>query len=433
MILKGNIFYMEDLKTPHAVKGGYLVVRDGIVEKVYTGREFEKSKYSKEVVVDYGDRLIIPGMTDLHLHASQFPFCGLGLDKELLDWLEEYAFPEEMKYEKEAYAKTAYGNFVDALLKTPTTRACIFTTIHTEAALILAGLMKEAGFGAYIGKVNMDRESKASDGLREDTARSLEETKRFIEEVKRLNCDIRPIITPRFVPSCTDELMKGLGKLAEEYRLPVQSHLSENPSEVELVKTLYPQESCYGGVYDKFGLFGKKTPAVMAHCVYSKDAELELMKQNGVFVAHCANSNYSLSSGIAPVRKYLEYGLNVGLGTDIAGGFSLSMFRAIQDTISVSKLYWRLEDRTAKPISFNEAFYLATMGGGKFFGKVGSFLPGYQADIVVLDDLCKPNAPTDDIGKRLERFCYLAEADAVYAKYINGRLVFGNEKGEGNK
>ncbi|MDE7252093.1 MAG: guanine deaminase [Acetatifactor sp.] len=421
MVIKGNILYTQDHKTLHTIRNGCLVVHGGVIEKTCTWEEFCASDDSAETIHDYGNQLIIPGMVDLHLHASQFAFCGLGMDRELLDWLAEYAFPEEMKYADMNYAETAYQSFVDTLLHSPTTRACVFATIHKDSSLKLAELMRDAGFAAYIGKVNMDRQSP--EGLCEDTARSLADTRDFIETVLSWNCEIKPIITPRFVPSCTDQLMAGLGKLSKEYHLPVQSHLAENPNEVELVKKLNSKAKSYGDAYDMFGLFGSNGPAVMAHCVYPEAAELELMKQNGVFVAHCANSNFSLASGIAPARKYLEQGINMGLGTDIAGGFSISMFRAIQDTISVSKLYWRLRDDGAAPLSFTEAFYLATMGGGRFFGKVGSFLPGYAADILVLDDSREQDASEPDLRKRLERLCYLADSDVVSAKYINGRLV----------
>ncbi len=420
---------MRDRATLCSVKEGYLVVRGGTVEAVCSGEEFAAMKASgakeftgHETIHDYGNQLIIPGMTDLHLHASQFPFRGLGMDMELLEWLNQHAFPEEMKYADPAYAEAAYKTFVEALLKSPTTRACLFATIHKDSAVMLAEFLEDAGFSAYVGKVNMDRE--APDRLRETAEQSLEDTREFVETVRDRCRNCKPILTPRFVPSCSDSLMRGLGKLREEYDLPVQSHLSENLSEVEIVKRLNRKAEFYGDAYDMFGLFGGGFPVVMAHCVYSPDAEIERMKKNGVYVAHCANSNFSLASGIAPVRKYLEYGLNIGLGTDVAGGFSLSMFRAIQDTVAVSRLYWRLRDTGAQPVSFREAFYLATMGGGSFFGKVGSFLPGYEADILVLDEAKEPNPREPDLERRLVQFCYQAGEDAVSAKYIKGRQVY---------
>lgn len=427
MILKGNIVYMTDKNTCIELENGYLSIKDGIIEKVYSNSEFPASKYANEDFFDYGNKLIIPGMTDLHLHASQYRFRGLGMDLELMDWLNKHAFAEEKKFSDIRYANEIYNNFADELIKSPTTRVCIFATIHTNSTLSLASILDRRGFSAYVGKVNMDRGSPAE--LTENTEQSVKETEDFIKSVLFECENVKPIITPRFVPSCTDELMANLGELRSKYNLPVQSHLSENPEEIKLVKKLNPKARFYGDAYDMFGLFGGNYKAVMAHCVYSSDDEMELMRKNGVYIAHCANSNYSLSSGIAPIRKYLDYGLKVGLGTDIAGGFSISMFRALQDTIAVSKLLWRQDEKSPKPLSFKEAFYLATMGGGEFFGKVGSFIAGYEADILVLDDSCEKYPVPVSLEERLERICYLSENNSVYAKYIKGKLVM--KKGNG--
>lgn len=162
----------------------------------------------------------------------------------------------------------------------------------------------------------------------------------------------------------------------------------------------------------------------MAHCVHSSDLEVELMKKNGVYVAHCPQSNINLSSGIAPIRRYLEEGLRVGLGTDMAGGANLSMFRCMADAIGVSKLYWRLADQTRKPLAMEEAFYLATKGGGSFFGKAGSFEEGYEMDALVLDDSGIRSTRALGTKERLERYIYLAEEGGRLAgKYAAGRKV----------
>jgi len=422
MILRGNVLYLRGRGSLETLERGALVLRGDTVERVLRREEFDASDYPGEALADYGDKLIIPGMSDLHLHASQYPFCGLVPEEELLEWLTRYAFPEEARYADPDYARAAYTRFADDLLRSPTTRACIFTTVHRDAALLLVELLRERGFAGFVGKVNMDRGGPPA--LEESTEASLRDTEDFIEAVLSLNCAVRPILTPRFIPSCSDALLTGLGRLREKYGLAVQSHLSENRAEVELVKKLCPWAGCYGGAYDRFGLFGGEGKAVMAHCVHSGPEETALMKKNGVFVAHCANSNYSLSSGIAPARRYLDGGLNIGLGTDVAGGYSLSLFRAIQDTVAVSNLRSFCSGGEDGRLSFLDAFYLATMGGGAFFGKVGSFLPGYAADALVLDDEREPRPRERDLAKRLERFCFLAERDAVYAKYINGKLVY---------
>lgn len=424
LFLKGNILYMSDAETLHTEEDAYLVIDGDKVAGVYSGDEFEKMGGIKpeDQLIDYKDKLIIPGMTDLHIHAPQYAFRGLGMDEELLAWLQDYAFLEEARYANLQYAKDAYRIFADDLLKSPTTRACVFATVHRESALLLAQLLDKTGLVSYVGKVNMDMETTGS--LREDIPSSIEDTRWFISHVLADCLYTRPIITPRFAVSCSAELLEQLGDLRAEYHLGVQSHLSESLGEIELVKKLHPMADFYGDVYDRHHLFGGGYPVVMAHCVHSTEQEIELMKAHGVTVAHCPNSNFSLLSGIAPVRKYLDDGLCVGLGTDIAGGFSISMFRAIQDAVAVSKLYECMVDQRMKHLSVWEAFYLATLGGGSFFGKVGSFLTGYEADVLVLDDSKILHTSALSTQQRLERIFYLAEGDCVYAKYVQGRRVF---------
>ncbi len=425
LYLTGNILYMKDRKTLCTQENGCLAIdEDGRVAGVYSGEEFAKQITVREgdTQVDYGDRLLIPGMTDLHVHAPQYAFRGLGMDLQLLEWLEGFAFPEEMRYAETEYAGRAYQIFAEDLRRSVTTRACVFATVHLESSLLLADLLDQSGVITYVGKVNMDR--MGPEELCENVQDSIDDTVRFVEETVRRCSYTKPMITPRFAVSCSDELMRKLGDLRRRYNLPVQSHLSENRQEIEKIRELYPNTKFYGEAYDQNDLFGDGYPAVMAHCVYSSPQEIERMLERGVYIAHCPNSNFSLSSGMAPVRDYWEQGLNIGLGTDVAGGFSLSMLRAIQDTVTVSKLYQACMDEHAEHLSVWEAFYLATMGGGSFFGKVGSFLPGYDADVLVLDDsnlLCPVERSLEE---RLERLIYLAESDALCAKYVKGRMIY---------
>ena len=232
-----------------------------------------------------------------------------------------------------------------------------------------------------------------------------------------------PILTPRFVPSCTDALMEDLKKIQLRYSLPLQSHLSENLSEIDWVKELCPWSEFYGDVYDHFGLFGADCPTVMAHCVYSGEKEIERMKENGVFIAHCPESNMNVSSGIAPVRRFLEEGLHVGLGSDVAGGSTENLFAAMAHAVQSSKLRWRLEDQSLDPLSVEEVFYMGTKGGGAFFGKVGSFEPGYEFDAVVLDDSRLKHPQPLDVKSRLERMIYFSDDREIRAKYVRGRQI----------
>lgn len=359
--LKGNILFTPQTHELHAIPNSYVICHQDTCKGVYPVLPDE---FRNIHVIDYGDALIIPGMVDLHVHAPQYAFRGTGTDCELMDWLKTYAFQEEAKYSDIDYAARAYAMFAAQMTKGATTRAAIFGTIHTEAALLLMDLMEGTGIVSFVGKVNIDREAPPE--LRESSAEeSASDTVAFINAAPERGCTLtKPILTPRFIPSCSNELLDALAKIRRTYCLPVQSHLSENPEEVELVRKLMPEAEFYGDAYDRYGMFGRNAPTIMAHCVYSSEAEAERIRANGVWVAHCPNSNMNLASGIAPIRKYLDAGIRVGLGSDVAGGQTESIFRAVTDAVQVSKLYWRCVDSSAKPLSFTESFYLATKGGG---------------------------------------------------------------------
>ena len=419
-IIRGDICYSADKNRLITKEHSYLICENGICAGVF---DQIPERYADLPVHDYSGMLVMPGMVDLHIHAPQYAYRGLGMDKELLDWLNTYAFPEESKYGDLDYADKAYTIFANAIKKSATTRLCVFGTLHRAATKLLMDKLEDVGAVSYVGKVNMDRNSP--DNLREASAQaSLADTERFLKETQDKYKNTYPIITPRFTPSCTDELMQGLGELSKKYRVPVQSHLSENPGEVEWVRELCPWAKYYGEAYDRFGLFGKPEKTVMAHCVYSDDNEIARMKENGVFIAHCPASNTNVASGIAPARKYLELDLNIGLGSDVAGGHSESMFTAMVDALQVSRLYWRLVDSGKKPLNIAEVFYMATKGGGAFFGKVGSFEKGYEFDAVVIDDSLLPHPQPLTLQERLERSVYLAgDVKALKAKYCRGALV----------
>lgn len=418
-VLKGNICFSKNQTKLTTKENAYLVCEEGICKGVY---EELPEKYKSLPCHDYGEKLIIPGLIDLHVHAPQYTFRGLGMDLELIDWLNTHTFKEEAKYANLDYAEQAYEIFVDDLMKSATTRACIFGTIHNEATLKLMEMLEDRGFKGYVGKVNMDRNSP-EELCEESDSVSAEKTIEWIEEAKNRFHKIKPILTPRFIPTCSDELMKKLESIQEKYHLPVQSHLSENIGEIEWVQELCPNTKFYGEAYNQFGMFGNKYPAIMAHCVHSTEEELELMEKQNVFIAHCPQSNTNLSSGVAPIRKYLDKGIKIGLGSDVAGGFDLSIFRAMADALQVSKLRWRLLDTNLTPLKLEEAFYLATKGGGQFFGKVGSFEEGYEFDAVVLDDSFFRTMRKLNVKERLERLIYLANDACIVDKYIAGENV----------
>lgn len=419
-ILKGNIVYSKNKDELRILKDHYLISESGLVKGVF---EKVPPEYAQVSVSDYGECLIIPGLTDLHVHAPQYTFRAMGMDMELLEWLETNTFPEEAKYQDLEYARRAYRIFTDNLKRSATTRACIFGTIHRDATLLLMDQLEQSGLVTYVGKVNMDR--NCPDYLREESAEeSGIQTVEWIKDVLHKKYqNTMPILTPRFTPSCSDELMENLKKIQMYYQIPVQSHLSENLGEIAWVKELCPWSEFYGDAYDRFGLFGADCKTVMAHCVYSGKEEQQRMKENGVFIAHCPESNMNLSSGVAPVRTFLEEGLHVGIGSDVAGGSTENLFKAMALAIQASKLRWRMQDDSLKPLTLEEVFYIATKGGGEFFGNVGSFEQGFELDAVVLDDTRIVHSQNLDVRARLERMIYLADEREVRAKYVRGREI----------
>jgi len=417
LILKGNIVFTKTRQELTTLENGYVVSKDGIVTGVFAELP---QRYQNAEVVDYGSSLIIPGLVDLHLHAPQFAIRGMGMDLELIPWLNKYAFAEEAKYADEEYAASAYSAFCAALKSGATTRASVYASLHTPATEILMRMLEDTGLATFVGKVNMDR--NAPDDLVETTHDSIANTEDWICRTQDAFKNTKPIITPRFVPSCTAELMAALGSIAANHHVPVQSHLSENLHEIEWVRKLHPDLGTYSDVYDHFGLFGQQ-PTIMAHCVYLADSEMDLIRDRGVWVAHCPQSNVNISSGIAPVRRMLDYGIKVGIGTDVAGGFSISMFRAIADAIQASKMHSVLTDRSMAPLTLPEAFYLATKGGGSFWGNAGSFEPGYELDAVVIDDSSLNSLLPLTLAQRLERVVHLSDDRHIKAKYVRGKAV----------
>jgi len=417
--IKGNILYSKSPKELVSIENGYMICENETVEGIY---ETLPLQYANLSCIDYKDCLIIPGLTDLHTHAPQYSIRSLGMDMELLKWLDNNTFPEESKYSDPSYAREAYTIFAEDLKKSGTTRACIFGTIHKDATQLLMDILEETGLKCMVGKVNMNRNSPKF--LCENDKKSVEDTMLWLNASKNKYKNIAPIITPRFLPSCSGELLEELSAICRENNLPLQSHLSENLSEIAWVKELFPKTQGYAEAYNEYGLFGKDVLTVMAHCIYLTEEQINLVKQNGVFIAHCPDSNMNLSSGIAPARTYLDRDLRMGLGTDVAAGDSLSLFKMMVEAIKVSKLLWRLSDQTLAPLTMEEAFYLGTKGGGEFFGKVGSFEKGFEFDALVIDDSTIRHPQPLTLKERLERVIYLSDDRHIVDKYVCGSRIF---------
>ncbi|XP_026068393.1 guanine deaminase [Carassius auratus] len=370
---------------------------------------------------------LMPGMIDTHIHASQYSYTGTALDLPLLEWLNTYTFPVEAKYKDLDFANNVYTKVVRRTLKNGTTTACYFATIHTEASLLLGELADRFGQRALVGKVCMDCNS-AVPHYKENPSECKEETDRFIKELlKKEYPNVKPVVTPRFAPSCSSSLLSELGEIAKNNKLHVQSHISENKEEVELVKTLFPGCKSYTDVYLKHNLLTDRT--VMAHGCHLTDEELKIFRETGSAISHCPNSNISICSGMLNVRNVLNHEVKLGLGTDVAGGYSPSMLDAMRRTLDTSKALTIL-DPQHKTLSFEEVFRLATLGGSEALSlddQTGNFVVGKDFDALRVN-VCVPDGPIDLFPGEapkviLEKFLNLGDDRNITEVYVAGRQV----------
>jgi guanine deaminase len=339
---------------------------------------------------------LLPGFVDLHVHAPQWPQLGLALDWPLEEWLQASTFPLEARYADTTFASDTYQSLVDGLLANGTTTALYFATIHLAATQKLADICLNRGQRALIGRVAMDNPEQCPDIYRDPSAAVAEaETRSFIDYVRALRGNegglILPVITPRFIPSCTDELLTGLGRLARETGCHVQTHCSESDWE-----HAYVLDRC--GVTDtealqRFGLLSRHT--ILAHGNFIAGADIDKITSVGAGVAHCPLSNVYFSDAVFPLRRLLERGVHIGLGTDIAGGASPSILdnaryaviasRSLESGVDPSVERSRRRSPGSR-IDAATAFWLATAGGGIALDlPIGLFREGYQFDALVLD------------------------------------------------
>ena len=422
MILRGTVIWTPALGRAEVRERAYLVADGPTVRGVF---DQLPADCANRPVTDYGDALIIPAFVDAHVHAPQFLNAGIGMDDELLPWLNRRTFPLEARFADPAFADRAYRAFLNALWEAGTLRFCAFATVHARATWHLMQLAESAGFSGLVGKVNMDR--NAPEALTEDTATSLAQTEELALRARSELRNIGFIATPRFVPSTTPALMEGLGALVEKHQLPVQSHVDENRGEVALVRELHPEARSYAHVYDDFGLMPTGR-TVLAHAIWLTDPEVELLREKRVLVAHSPQSNANLTSGIMPARRWLSAGLSCAVASDLAAGSDACLARHAACAVQVSKLN-QVSHAEETALHVPEALYLVTKGPGCFAGFAqpsGSFEPGFRADALVvggeraaaLDELL-PRTPLE----RLERFLYAGDSRDICARYAAGALM----------
>ncbi|KAF9393553.1 hypothetical protein CPC16_001740 [Podila verticillata] len=399
-VFYGTLIHSRSIKEIEYIKQGLLFIDDqGKIAKLVKGVAHDKVDASLEGVASekvvhlHQGQFIIPGFIDTHIHAPQYTFCGNGHDLPLLEWLDTYTFPRESKFQDAEYARKLYT---------------------------------KSGQRAYVGKVNMNQNSP--DFLVETTESSVRDTRAFIDYVKEVNTGnnsplVTPIITPRFAISCDSELLTELGKLAAEYDLPIQSHLCENLNEIGFTMSLFPNSANYTSVYADHGLLNDRT--IMAHCVHMKDEELDLMKEKNAGISHCANSTFNLKSGMADVRKMLNKDIKVGLGTDVAGGYSPSILEALRSSRTAS-----VARNMETSLIVAELFYLATVGGARVMeldDKIGNFEVGKEFDAILVNTQVE-NTPMDvfdhdSVETQFEKYLFVGDDRNNEKIYVQGKEV----------
>ena len=433
-----------------------VVAPDGVIEAVHAagsaghGRALAEFAARGDLVTVGEGRYLLPGLVDLHVHAPQWPQLGKALDRPLEEWLQSCTFPLEARYADLAFAEAQYPALVEALLANGTTTALYYGTIHLPATLRLAQICLQRGQRALVGRVAMDDPDQCPEFYRDTSAQqALFETRQFIGQVRALPGNggvmrasgaavpplVAPVVTPRFIPSCTDELLYGLGALARELHCHVQTHCSESDWEHDHVR-----ERC--GVSDtraleRYGLLSRHT--VLAHGNFVDYDDTTALVRTGSAIAHCPLSNVFFSDAVLPVRQLLARGVHVGLGTDISGGASPSIFENARQAVIASRYLEAGVDpglprdtrrRSESRIEALTAFWLATAGGGIALDlPVGILRPGYQFDAMIVDPTAAGSnlriAVQDSAAEIVQKILYHAGRINVGAVWVAGRLVSG--------
>ncbi|WP_423800928.1 guanine deaminase [Neobacillus sp. SAB-20_R2A] len=445
-IFQGTAFSSKSPKEVQILKDHLFFVNDdGAIEKVVSPDD----KNYQNLLSEYQGganfhrltegQYILPGFVDLHVHAPQWAQSGTALDIPLYDWLNTYTFPIEAKFSDLVFAKKVYQDVVSTLLANGTTTALYFATVHKEASVLLAEICAEKGQRGLVGKVVMDNPDQTPEYYRDsDTATALADTEDFIKAVKELakrtKQGVYPVVTPRFIPSCTDETLEGLGDLAAKYDAHVQSHCSESDWEHGYVQDRMGKNDAFA-LHD-FGLLREKS--VMAHCNFLSDGDADLFAETGTAIAHCPISNAYFANSVIPIARFQAKGVEIGLGSDISGGFSPSLFDNVRQAVMSSRM---LEDgvNPALPaedrgvpnsrITIDEAFYLATAGGGESLSlPIGRLEENYAWDIQIIDTTIETaRLPLYDTEEKLhdifQKILYLARPENIREVWVQGEKV----------
>jgi len=411
---EGDPFATPDAARP--ITHGAVLVDAGRIADVGEAADL-RARHPQARVHDHGSRLISAGFIDAHVHYPQTAIIA-SWGKRLIDWLNSYTFPEEMRFSDRAYADAVAGRYLDLVLARGTTTVCSYATIHPESVDAIFSAAQARGMRVFAGKTCMDR--NAPEGLRDTPQSAYDDSKRLLQAwhgVDRLSY----VITPRFSPTSTPEQLAALGALWREHPdCLMQTHLSEQTDEIAWVKDLFPQSRDYLDTYEAQGLL--REGAVYGHPIHLTDREKARLSEAGASLVHCPSSNTFIGSGLFDMG--LARSLRVGLATDTGGGSNFSMLRTMAAAYEVAQL-------RGQSLHPSQLWWLATQGSARALhaeDTIGNIAVGMEADLVVIDLASTPAiaqaaARASDLWQALFPTIMMGDDRAVAAVWVGGRAV----------
>ena len=385
---RGEILYFTDNPVHHT--NAYKHYPDGVLYiskgKVVTAGDFNslQSQYQHAKIIDYSGDLIVPGFIDTHVHYPQTEMIA-GFGEQLLDWLDQYTFPEELKFSDRTHASRVADLFLDQLITHGTTTALVFATVSPVSVDAFFEEASKRNMRMISGKVLMDRNAPA--GLLDTPESAYTDSKNLIEKWKN-HGRLKYAITPRFAPTSSPEELAVARRLLSEYPdTYLHTHVAENKSEVAWVQALFPQSRSYLDVYDQYGLVTSRS--IFAHGIYLTDQDMGVLAAKGGSIAFCPSSNLFLGSGLFNLARANQFNVKVGLGTDVGAGTTLSLLQTMNEAYKVTQMRKSVTDNPNELKSLDpfESLYLATLGGARALSldnQIGSFSDGKEADFIVL-------------------------------------------------
>lgn len=401
----------------HNAHGGVLI-EGGRITAVGDGADLRRA-HPDATVHDFGDGLITAGFIDAHAHYPQTAMIA-SWGKRLIDWLNDYTFPQEMRFADRAHADLIANRYFDLLLSNGTTTVCSYCTIHPASVDAYFTAASARGMRVLGGKTCMDR--NAPEGLQDTPQSAYDDSKKLLQQW-HANGRNHYVITPRFSPTSTPDQLAALGALWAEYPdCLMQTHLSEQLDEIAWVRALFPDARDYLDTYEQHGLLGRG--ALFGHAIYLEDRERDRLKEADASLIHCPTSNTFIGSGLFDMAGLMAQGQRIGLATDTGGGSSFSMLRTMAAAYEIAQL-------RHNPLHPSQLYWLATQGAARSLHLdhlIGNLAPGLEADLIVLDLASTPaiaqrHAEANDLWEALFPTIMMGDDRAIRATWVNGRMM----------